>query len=131
MGQIPEHEEAERSVRLPAAPGAGAEEARASSRATPGGSTLRAAAGRRSRSFPYLDAGFKAPLHFHSADHYATTVSGNLVLKVDGREQQLAPGSYFSFTGKAPHAARCDGSQACVMFIDARVAWDIVPVPAK
>ena len=72
-------------------------------------------------------AGLSTPVHHHSPDHYVTTVSGNLVLLVDGKEQRLTPGSFFAFTGKAPHAARCDGSQDCVMFVDARGAWDVVP----
>jgi hypothetical protein len=83
-----------------------------------------------SHFFLKYDAGFAAPVHHHSSDHYATTVSGNLVLIVDGKERRLAPGSYFAFTGKATHAARCEGSQACVMFIDARSAWDVVPEAA-
>lgn len=72
-------------------------------------------------------AGLATPVHHHSADHYVTVVSGNLVLVQDGKEQKLGPGSYFAFTGKAPHAARCDGSEDCVMFVDARGAWDVVP----
>jgi quercetin dioxygenase-like cupin family protein len=72
-------------------------------------------------------AGFSAPRHHHSPDHYATTVSGQLVLVVDGKEQRLSPGSYFAFTDKAVHAARCEGSEDCVMFIDARGPWDVVP----
>lgn len=71
-------------------------------------------------------SGFAAPLHHHSPDHYVTTVSGNLVLVVNGKEHRLAPGSYFSLKGKAPHAARCEGQQDCVMFIDARGPWDVV-----
>lgn len=71
-------------------------------------------------------AGFVAPLHHHSPDHFATTVSGNLVLIADGKEQALPPGSHFAFTGKARHAARCEGTQDCVMFIDARGPWDVV-----
>ena len=71
-------------------------------------------------------AGFAAPLHFHSPDHFATTVSGRLVLIADGKESALPPGSYFAFTGKARHAARCEGAQDCVMFIDARGPWDVV-----
>ena len=71
-------------------------------------------------------AGFTAPMHHHSPDHYATTVSGTLVLTVDGKEQRLAPGSYFALTGKAPHAVRCDGSTDCVMFIQAMGPWDVV-----
>ena len=72
-------------------------------------------------------AGFVAPVHHHSPDHYVTTVSGNLVLVVDGKEQKLTPGSFFALTDKAPHAARCEGSEDCVMFVDARGPWDVVP----
>ena len=75
-------------------------------------------------------AGFVAPLHHHSPDHFITTVSGNLVLTVDGKEHSLAPGSFIALTGKKPHAARCDGSEDCVMFVDARGPWDVVPEEA-
>jgi hypothetical protein len=46
---------------------------------------------------------------------------------VGGKEHRLTPGSYFALTGKAPHAARCEGAQACVMFVDGRGAGDAVP----
>ena len=72
------------------------------------------------------DKGFVAPLHHHSPDHYATVVSGQLVLISDGKENRLAPGSFFAFTGMAPHGARCEGAEDCVMFIDARGPWDVV-----
>jgi quercetin dioxygenase-like cupin family protein len=72
-------------------------------------------------------AGFVAPLHHHSPDHHGVLVSGNLVLIAGGKETRLAPGSYFSFKGKAAHGARCEGAQDCVMFIDARGRWDVVP----
>ena len=72
------------------------------------------------------DAGFVAPLHHHSPDHYVTVVSGTLVLNVDGKDNVLTPGSYFELTGKAKHAARVEGKEACVMFIDARGPWDVV-----
>lgn len=71
-------------------------------------------------------AGLVTPPHHHSPDHYVTMVTGNLVLIVDGKEHGLGPGSYFALTNKAKHAARCEGSQACVMFIDARGPWDVV-----
>lgn len=80
----------------------------------------------RSRFYLKYDAGFVAPVHHHSPDHYATTVTGNLVLIADGKEHRLAPGSYFAFIGKAKHAVRCEGAEACVMFIDARGPWDVV-----
>jgi len=80
-----------------------------------------------SRFYLKYAAGFVAPIHHHSPDHYVTTLVGNFVLVVDGKEHRLPAGSYFAFTGKAKHAARCEGSEACVMFIDARGAWDVVP----
>lgn len=72
-------------------------------------------------------AGFETPKHHHTADHYVTTVSGTLVLTANGKETRLAPGSYFAFTDQAVHVARCDGSEDCVMFVDARGPWDVVP----
>lgn len=80
-----------------------------------------------SHFFLKYPAGFVTPLHHHSPDHYVTTVSGNLVLIVGGKENALPAGSYFALTGKAPHVARCDGSEDCVMFLDARGPWDVVP----
>lgn len=71
--------------------------------------------------------GFAVPRHHHTPDHYATTVSGTLVLVAGGQEHRLPPGSYFAFTDKMAHAARCEGSETCVMFIDARGPWDVVP----
>ena len=70
---------------------------------------------------------FLSPNHHHSADHFVTTVSGTLVLTVDGKEQRLAPGSFFSLTKKAAHIARCEAGTDCVMFVDARSTWDLVP----
>jgi mannose-6-phosphate isomerase-like protein (cupin superfamily) len=80
-----------------------------------------------SHFFLRYKAGLATPVHHHTPDHYVTVVSGNLVLILDGKEQTLGPGSYFAFTGKAPHAARCQGSEDCVMSVDARGPWDVVP----
>lgn len=76
-------------------------------------------------------AGFAAPVHHHTADHYATVVSGTLVLTVDGKEHKLLPGSYFAFTGKADHATKCEAGADCVVFIDVRGPWDVVPLESK
>ncbi|HEX7896921.1 MAG TPA: cupin domain-containing protein [Planctomycetota bacterium] len=71
-------------------------------------------------------SGLVTPLHHHSADHYVTTLSGVLVLSAEGKEHRLPAGSYFALTGKAPHAAKVEGAEDAVMFIDARGAWDVV-----
>jgi quercetin dioxygenase-like cupin family protein len=70
--------------------------------------------------------GFSAPVHHHSANHYGTVVSGTVVLSVDGQERKLPAGSYFAFTGKKPHATRCEAGADCVLSIDARGKWDVV-----
>ncbi len=72
--------------------------------------------------------GFAAPVHYHTADHIVVLVSGALTLILDGKEHRLAPGSSFSLKDKAPHAARCEAGDDCVMFVDARGPWDAVPV---
>ena len=79
-----------------------------------------------SHFFLRYNKGLVTPLHYHSADHYGTTVTGTLVLVVDGKEHRLAPGSFFSLINKAKHIARCEGADDCVMLIDARGAWDVV-----
>src|SRR5258705_603650 len=80
-----------------------------------------------SHFFLKFDKGFAAPEHHHSADHYGTVVAGTLILVVDGKETKLAAGSYFAFTGKKPHATKCDATADCVLLIDARDKWDVVP----
>jgi quercetin dioxygenase-like cupin family protein len=83
-----------------------------------------------SHFFLKFDKGFAAPEHHHNADHYGTVVAGTLVLTVDGKESKLGPGSYFSFTGKKPHATKCDAAADCVLQIDARGKWDVIPEKA-
>jgi quercetin dioxygenase-like cupin family protein len=72
-------------------------------------------------------AGFSAPLHHHSADHYVTVVSGTLVLGVDGKDVKLPPGSFFEFTHAKPHTTTCAAGADCVLAMDARDKWDVVP----
>jgi quercetin dioxygenase-like cupin family protein len=77
-----------------------------------------------------LSDGFAAPLHHHSSDHYVTVVSGTLSLTVDGKETKLPAGSFFLFTGKRPHITRCEPGADCVLAVDTRGKWDVVPEKA-
>jgi len=74
-----------------------------------------------------LPGGFVAPLHHHSSDHYVTVVSGNVTFTVDGKDTKLPAGSYFSYTGKKQHVTKCDAGADCVLSIDTRGKWDVVP----
>jgi quercetin dioxygenase-like cupin family protein len=78
-----------------------------------------------------LAGGFAAPLHHHSSDHYVTVVSGTLVLTVDGKDNKLAAGSYFSFKGKKQHVTKCEAGADCVLSVDSRGKWDVVPEGPK
>jgi quercetin dioxygenase-like cupin family protein len=77
-----------------------------------------------------LQDGFSAPLHHHSSDHFVTVVSGTLVLTVDGKETKLPAGSYFQFKGKMDHLTRAEPGADCVLSVDVRGKWDMVPVEA-
>jgi quercetin dioxygenase-like cupin family protein len=83
-----------------------------------------------SHFFIKFDKGFTAGDHHHTGNHFVTVLSGTLILTVDGVETSLPPGSFFSFTGKKVHATKCDAAADCVLFIDARSKWDVVPKPA-
>jgi quercetin dioxygenase-like cupin family protein len=78
-----------------------------------------------------LPGGFEAPLHHHTSDHFVTVVSGTLALTVDGKETKLPPGSYFEFKGKKPHITKCEAGADCVLSVDARGKWDVVPEGEK
>ena len=75
--------------------------------------------------------GFAAPLHHHSSDHSGTVVAGTLVLTVDGEENKLPPGSYFSFKGKGKHMTKCEAGADCILSMDVRGKWDVVPDETK
>ena len=78
-------------------------------------------------SFMKFDAGFAAPLHTHTANHFVTVLTGTMVLSVDGVEHRLPPGSYFSFTNKKAHTSACAPGAECLIFADVRGKWDVIP----
>ena len=80
--------------------------------------------------FIKFSPGFAAPLHHHNTDHYVSVHAVTVVLSIDGKDAKLPAGSYFSFTGKKPHTTKCDGSADCILFVDARGKWDIIPEAA-
>jgi quercetin dioxygenase-like cupin family protein len=77
-----------------------------------------------------FDGGFAAPVHHHTENHSGTVVAGTLVLTVEGKEQKLPTGSFFSFSEKMPHATKCEAGADCVLSMDVRGKWDVVPEKA-
>jgi quercetin dioxygenase-like cupin family protein len=74
-----------------------------------------------------LPGGFTSPVHHHSSDHYVTVVSGAMTFTVDGKDTKLPAGSYFAYTGKKTHLTKCDAGADCVLSVDTRGKWDVVP----
>ena len=74
--------------------------------------------------------GFAAPLHHHNADHSVAVVAGTVVLNIDGKDTKLPAGSFFSFHGKKTHSTKCDAGADCVLFVDTRGKWDVIPEAA-
>jgi mannose-6-phosphate isomerase-like protein (cupin superfamily) len=79
-----------------------------------------------SRFFLKYPVGLVTPKHHHSADHYATVVSGTVTLTVGGKDYKLGPGSYFALTKKASHIAKVEGKEEAVFFIQADEPWNVV-----
>lgn len=79
-----------------------------------------------SRFFLKYPVGLVTPNHHHSADHYATVVSGTITLTVGGKDYKLGPGSYFALTKKASHIAKVEGKEEAVFFIQADGPWNVV-----
>ncbi|HEY5552625.1 MAG TPA: cupin domain-containing protein [Opitutaceae bacterium] len=78
------------------------------------------------RFFLKYPAGLVTPLHSHTADHHVTMVSGSITLTVGGKDYRLGRGDYFMLADKAPHAAKVEGSEDAVFYIEAAGPWDVV-----
>ena len=77
-------------------------------------------------------AGFEAPLHHHTPDYRAVVISGTMIITPEGgAAKKLPPGSYSSFTGKNRHTTKCDSGSECIVLVDAKGPWDVVPEEAK
>jgi uncharacterized cupin superfamily protein len=82
--------------------------------------------------FIKFPGGFSAAMHFHNADHWVAVVTGTVVLTPEGgAEKSLSAGSAFGFTGKKKHITKCAEGADCVLFVDARAKWDVIPVDKK
>jgi quercetin dioxygenase-like cupin family protein len=55
--------------------------------------------------FIKFPAGTRVPLHWHSANHVVTVLSGRLFIGAPGLDKDLevGPGGYFKIAGKTPH----------------------------
>ena len=75
--------------------------------------------------------GFAAPLHHHSSDHYVNVLAGTVVLTVDGKDNKLPAGSFFLFKGKKQHVTKCEAGADCLLSVDSRGKWDVIPEETK
>lgn len=78
-----------------------------------------------------LKDGFSVPLHHHTSDHFGTVLSGTMSFTIDGKETLLPAGSFFVFKGKKEHVTKCVPGADCVISMDVRGKWDVVPEEAE
>lgn len=78
-------------------------------------------------AFHKFNAGVSVPLHHHSADSYVTVLAGTLVVTMDGVEHRLTSGSFYTLKNKEPHTTMCAAPAECLLLVDARGKWDVVP----
>lgn len=77
-------------------------------------------------------AGTQVPLHHHTAEHRIVVISGTMIFTPEGGTATRMPaGSYAHFAGGEKHTTACDAASECVVFVDAKGKWDVVPEAPK
>lgn len=69
-------------------------------------------------------------VRLRAAGHTTHTDAGALHCdssRIQSRGDRPDLGSYFAFSGKKPHATKCDAAADCILAMDARGKWDVVP----
>lgn len=75
--------------------------------------------------------GVQIPLHRHSNDYHAVSISGRLVnLFEGGRRVEIAPGDYFHMAPMRAHSHECLSNEGCLFFTYGDRLWDFVPYEA-
>ena len=60
-------------------------------------------------------AGYAFPKHWHSFNEYTVVIAGRVTFTVDGKANELLPGSYIVIPAKAPHLATCASGAECLL----------------
>lgn len=75
--------------------------------------------------------GVQIPMHRHTNDYHAVTISGRLVnLFEGGRRVDIAPGDYFYMAAGRAHSHECMSEEGCLFYTYAGKSWDFVPYEA-
>jgi quercetin dioxygenase-like cupin family protein len=82
--------------------------------------------------FLKVPAKAKLPLHWHTSAERMVLVAGELHVAYEGQKTAvLKPGTYAYGPAKRPHAAVCESTVPCVLFIAFESPLDAVPVNGK
>ena len=84
-------------------------------------------------AFIKFPAGFAAPFHRHANDFRIVVVSGTFIQGREGGapEFRLGPGSYLLQPGgKYWHTTGCDQASECLVFVQSKGAFDLIPKEA-
>jgi len=82
-------------------------------------------------AFHKFVAGFRAPLHTHTANTRIVVISGTMaMIGKDGKEMKFPAGSYYTQPNTLPHVTKCMEGSECLVFLQANGKWDLKPVVA-
>ncbi|MBI3860217.1 MAG: DUF4437 domain-containing protein [Thaumarchaeota archaeon] len=75
-----------------------------------------------------MPAGFVSPIHAHTGDYHAVSVTGTWRHSFEGGEaRELPPGSYVFQPGMGMHGDACVGPEDCIQLIHQYVKFDFIP----
>jgi quercetin dioxygenase-like cupin family protein len=76
--------------------------------------------------------GVQIPLHRHTNDYHAVTISGRLVNVFEGgRRVEIAPGDYFYMAPMRAHSHECLSDEGCLFYTYGDRLWNFVPYDAS
>jgi quercetin dioxygenase-like cupin family protein len=71
-------------------------------------------------------AGYRIPMHFHSAAERLYMNTGSMQFRMFGGETSTVDaGTYVHFPARMPHEAVCQGSQECALFLHSEGPFDV------
>ena len=78
-------------------------------------------------------AGFRSPMHTHSADEFTVTIQGTAVhwteMESEATAKRMTPGSYTLIRGGVSHVSACAEGEECIAFLTQSAPFDFALSP--
>jgi len=78
-------------------------------------------------------AGFRSPMHSHSADEYTVTFQGTAIhwseMESEATAKRMTPGSFTLIRGGVSHVSSCAEGEECIAFLTQSAPFDFTLSP--